>query len=490
MKRDTKLRLPLSLSFEKHQAQLGYAVAFLLPLLAYLLCILLQDLLDPTFEPLFIAAVAITAWLCGIGPSVLAIAFSELLLATLFEPPRDGIALSTAKLASKLIAFFATSSVITILIHSIFRAQSQIDKTEARYRRAAELIPFGGWLGDAAGNMEQVSESFLQTFQISERECRGLGWLDLVVDEERDAVGEAWRQCMRAGSFWDREYRLKSRSGEEYTVLSRGIRITEDAENLSYWIGIHLDVTERGRLAQQRLQQARDIARSNLELGQIAYVASHDLQEPLRIVASYVQLFAKRYRGRLDRDADTFIGYIVGGANRLKALLQGLQVLAYIGKFPERRRTRDLTALARAARANLADRAEHSNSTIAIDPLPTLCCDEVEITQLFQNLFDNALQFRKPGAPVNIHVSAVKTGKLWTIRVQDNGAGIEPQYFERIFDLFQRLHTREEHESTGVGLSICKKIVEVHGGQIGVESELGAGSSFYFTLPCEGANPS
>jgi PAS domain S-box-containing protein len=347
MTSEAKLKLPLRLSFEKQAAPLGYAVAFLLPLLAYLLCLVIGDLLDPTFEPPFIAAVALTAWVCGPGPSMLSIGISALLLTTLLAAPTSHIPLNTIKLASKLIAFVLTSSVIVALIQSIFRAHSQLYRSEARFRRATELIPFGGWISDSEGNLLQISDSFRHEFQVAENDCKGLRWLDLIVSEEREAVRQAWLHCVCNSTFWDREYHMMTRSNERRTVLSRGIRVASDDEGEPYWIGIHLDVTERDTLLQQRLQQARDIERSNKELNQIAHVSSHDLQEPLRIIASYLQLIAKRYRGKLDADADTFIDYAVGGANRLKALLQDLELLTYVGKFPERRAIRDLTVLAK-----------------------------------------------------------------------------------------------------------------------------------------------
>jgi PAS domain S-box-containing protein len=414
---------------------------------------------------------------------MLSIGISSLLLTTLLAGPTSHVPLNTVKLASKLIAFFVTSSVIVALIQSIFRAHSQLYRSEARFRRANELIPFGGWLSDSDGNFLQVSDSFLQAFQVGENDCKGLGWLDLIVSEEREAVRQAWHNCARTSTFWDREYHMVTRSNELRTVLSRGVRVAGDDEEEPYWIGIHLDVTERDILLQQRLQQARDIERSNKELSQIAHVSSHDLQEPLRIIASYLQLIAKRYRGKLDADADTFIDYAVGGANRLKALLQDLELLNYVGKYPERRAMRDLTVLAKRARAYFEKTLADRNSSITIETLPAVRCDEAEITQLFRNLFDNALKYRSPDKPADIRVTGEKSGDWCIVRVKDNGIGIEPQYLGRIFDLFQQLRAPSNLDGTGIGLTICKKIVEVHGGQISVESEPGAGSCFCLKLP-------
>jgi light-regulated signal transduction histidine kinase (bacteriophytochrome) len=262
-------------------------------------------------------------------------------------------------------------------------------------------------------------------------------------------------------------------------VLSRGIAVR------SGWVGIHLDITARERDAEHRIEQARDIARFNAELEQFAYVSAHDLQEPLRMVASYLQLLSRRYKGKLDSDADTYIGYAVEGAERLKALLQDLLELQQIGKANRPWVSLPLANAVNQACHKLAAEIESSKAQITCSQLPTVMAQEKSMSQLFEQLIANALKYRKNEIPPEIHINAEFKARLdaWEVHVQDNGLGIEPEFRGKIFDIFQRLHPREQYPGTGIGLAICKKIVEVHGGRISVDSTPGEGSIFSFTLP-------
>jgi light-regulated signal transduction histidine kinase (bacteriophytochrome) len=226
-----------------------------------------------------------------------------------------------------------------------------------------------------------------------------------------------------------------------------------------------------------------ELKRSNDELQQFAYVASHDLQEPLRMVASYTQLLASRYQGRLDSDADDFIAFAVDGCNRMQRLIQDL--LAYSRAGASGKALREISGddALNGALANLRVTIEQSGAVVTHDPLPALRTDDTQLAQVFQNLVGNAIKYRSAEVP-HIHVSATKNnGHEWRFSVRDNGLGIDPQYFERIFVLFQRLHRREEFEGTGIGLAVCKKILDRLGGRIWVESQPGMGSTFYFALP-------
>jgi PAS domain S-box-containing protein len=229
------------------------------------------------------------------------------------------------------------------------------------------------------------------------------------------------------------------------------------------------------------LQKVEELNRSNEELGQFAYIASHDLQEPLRMVASYTQLLSRRYKGKLDSDADEFIVFAVDGATRMQRLIQDLLAYSRVGtKGKDLLKTSSEAAL-KTALSNLRGAIEESGALITHDLLPNVLADEMQLIQLFQNLVGNAIKYQNPGIP-RIHIAALNGGKQYRFSVQDNGLGIDPQYFERIFGMFQRLHKREEFAGTGIGLAICKKIVERHGGQISVESQPGIGSTFRFAL--------
>ena len=241
------------------------------------------------------------------------------------------------------------------------------------------------------------------------------------------------------------------------------------------------------RATEQVRAQARELARSNVELERFAYVASHDLQEPLRMVASYAELLAQRYRGRLDADADEFIGFMVEGVLRMKQLIHDL--LAYSRVSTEDRVVRPTSCEELLARAldDLRGAVAESGAVVTHGPLPTVAVDERQMRQVFQNLVGNAIKFRSKERP-RIHVTAERRscaagGSEWVLAFADDGIGIDPAYFERIFVIFQRLHTREEYAGTGVGLAICKRVIERHGGRIWVESHPGRGSTFRFVLP-------
>ncbi|OJH37436.1 GAF domain-containing protein [Cystobacter ferrugineus] len=237
------------------------------------------------------------------------------------------------------------------------------------------------------------------------------------------------------------------------------------------------------RRAELALQaHATELARSNEELQQFAYVASHDLQEPLRMVTSYTQLLARRYKGRLDSDADEFIAFAVDGVNRMQRLIQDLLAYSRVGTKGHEFKPVEAGQALEQAIANLKTLVDETGATITQGPLPRVMADDTQLTQLFQNLVGNALKFRGP-APTRVRVDAERQGDSWRFTVTDNGIGIEPQYFERIFVIFQRLHNKEDYPGTGIGLAICKKIVERHGGRIGVESHPGQGTVFWFTLP-------
>jgi light-regulated signal transduction histidine kinase (bacteriophytochrome) len=245
------------------------------------------------------------------------------------------------------------------------------------------------------------------------------------------------------------------------------------------------DITERKRAEEKLKLTLADLERSNKELEQFAYVASHDLQEPLRMVSSYTQLLARRYQGQLDAAANEFIAYAVDGANRMQRLINDLLAYSRVGTRGKAIEPTDCAAVLDQALANLKAAIEKSGAVVTHDPLPTVMADDLQLVQLLQNLIGNAIKFHVEKPPC-IHVSAEQKGNEWVFSVRDNGIGIDPQYAERIFVIFQRLHTREEYPGTGIGLAICKKIVERRGGRIWVESQPGIGSTFCFTIPIGG----
>jgi PAS domain S-box-containing protein len=289
-------------------------------------------------------------------------------------------------------------------------------------------------------------------------------------------------RARESGTFEDEGWRVR-KDGTRFLAKVVITALRDENGRLRGFGKITRDITELKESEEHLGKTMAELKRSNDELEQFAYVASHDLQEPLRMVASYTQLLAQRYKGRLDSDADEFIAYAVDGCNRMQGLIQDLLSYSRAGSSKKAmHRTSCEDALALAVK-NLQATIEASNAIVDHDPLPAINTDGAQLIQVFQNLIANAIKYRGAEVP-HIHISATrKAGKEWIFSVRDNGMGIEPQYFDRIFVLFQRLHGQKEYQGTGIGLAMCKKIVDRLGGRIWVESELTKGSTFYFALP-------
>jgi len=280
---------------------------------------------------------------------------------------------------------------------------------------------------------------------------------------------------------------LDLRSFKVNAYTERDLKIAESIGlQISGAVTNALLFNERKRAEEALKEKTEELARSNRDLEQFAYVASHDLQEPLRMVTSYVQLLARRYKGKLDSDADEFIGFAEDGAIRMWNLINDLLAYSRVGMRSRQLEPADCETALSQSLDNLKVAIEENGAVVTHDALPTVMADNPQLVQLFQNLIENAIKFHG-AAPPRLHVSASSNGNGWTFSVRDNGIGIAPEYTKRIFTIFQRLHSREEYAGTGIGLAICQKIVERHGGRIWVESQTGQGATFYFTLPKEGA---
>ena len=244
-----------------------------------------------------------------------------------------------------------------------------------------------------------------------------------------------------------------------------------------------LDITRLRESERALASYTDDLQRSNEELQRFAYVASHDLQEPLRSIISFTQLLERRYRGRLDSDADEYIAFIVEGGNRMQRLIEDLLQLSRIETKAKPLVPTDVGEVVADALRLMETPIREAGATVTVGDLPTVMADGAQLAQVFTNLVGNALKYRRPDTPPAIRISAERAGAFWRFDVEDNGIGIEAEYFDRIFVIFQRLHTRDEYEGTGIGLAVVRKIVERHGGRTGVESTPGEGSTFFFTLP-------
>jgi signal transduction histidine kinase len=349
------------------------------------------------------------------------------------------------------------------------------DLTEVKVRLAAYaqtwlavfLVSLLGALGVAALLQRVVSLPILNLARIARGISEEHDYSQRAVKETSDEIGalvEGFNEML--SQIETRDGALTQAQGD----LEKRVR------------DLQREVAERQRAEKRLAEKAVELERSNAELEQFAYVASHDLQEPLRMVSIYTQLLAKRYGPKLDGSALEFIDFAVDGVKRMRLLIRDLLEYSRVGTRGKFLAMTDCNAVLDLTLNNLEAVIEESHARITRDPLPVIMADDVQLGQLFQNLIINAIKYHD-SEPPEIHVGCKQEESRWLFWVRDNGIGIDPQYAERIFIIFQRLHGKGEYAGTGIGLAICKKIVERHGGKIWVESELGKGSTFYFTLP-------
>ena len=364
------------------------------------------------------------------------------------------------------------------------RAEEAVEHSEARLKLALDAAHMGAWDSNFSSDEIIWSESVAPLFGLGAGEFTGTrdSFYEYVHPGDRDAVKQATQRAIEDNVDFDVEHRILHPDGSVRWVASRGRVFSDDAGKPLHMLGAVMDITER-KCTQDALEQRTDeLTRSNEELQQFAYVASHDLQEPLRMVSSYVQLLARRYQGKLDEDADDFIGYAVDGAQRMQGLIGDLLAYSRVGTHGNPLQPTDCEEALSQTLEALKLAVEESGAAVTHDQLPTVVGDAGQLRQLFQNLIANALKFRGEAAP-EVHVSAEKVDEDWVFSVADKGIGIDPQFVDRIFVIFQRLHGKDEYPGTGIGLSVCKRIVERHGGRIWVESAVGEGATFYFTVP-------
>ncbi len=360
-------------------------------------------------------------------------------------------------------------------------ARAAAEAAEARFRGLLESAPDSIVIVDRDGRIVLLNGQAERMFGYDRQELMGQP-VEILIPE-RYRTGHAAHRAGYHGAPHARPMGAgldlygRRRDGSEFAV-EVSLSPTEDRSQV---ISAIRDITDRK-------QAEAELARSNAELEQFAYVASHDLQEPLRMVSSYTQLLARRYQGKLDSDADEFIAFAVDGVNRMQALINDLLSYSRVRTRGQEFAPVDCAQALAGALENLRAALQESRATVSHDPLPSVQGDFTQLLLLFQNLIANAVKFRRQDVPPHVHVAAEARDGAWFFSVTDNGIGIEPECVERIFLIFQRLQSRADYPGTGIGLAICKRIVERHGGRIWVESQPGEGSTFRFTLPQRGGS--
>ena len=331
----------------------------------------------------------------------------------------------------------------------------------------------------AEGNITDVNRATEKVTGYSRHELIGTDFLDYFTEPKK--AREGYQKVFKEGSVRDYALEIKHKNGHITPVLYNASVYRDDSNNVIGIFASARDITELKEAEKILKLKLDELTRSNAELEQFAYVSSHDLQEPLRMIASYLQLLERKYKGNLDSKADKYIRFSVDGATRMQKLIDDLLEFSRVTTHAQEFKPTDLESIFTQIQSNLEVSIKENNALISHDPLPTIMADKTQITQVFQNLISNALKFRSESQPA-IKISVEKRKNDWLFGVKDNGIGIDPKHSDRIFDVFKRLHKKKDYPGTGIGLSICKKIIERHGGQIWVESEPGKGSIFYFTI--------
>lgn len=355
---------------------------------------------------------------------------------------------------------------------------------ESNYMQIYESVNDAIFIHDAAnGSVLDVNKRTVEMFGFSREEYIGAGPKITDVGDPEYSSEKALEHIKKAiaGEPQLFEWKTRKKSGEIFwtEINLKSAFITGKKVVLA----VVRDINSRKNDEQKMRTLVADLQRSNTELQEFAYVASHDLKEPLRMVSSYVQLLAKRYSGKLGKDADDFIAFASGGAKQMQNLIEDLLAYSRVGTKGREPVAVETSVIVERLETNMKFQIDEKNGILNYAGLPRVKADVTQLEQLFMNLISNALKFSDKNRPSVIYISAEKEGNMWKFRVKDNGIGIDKKYFDKIFVIFQKLHSKEEYEGTGIGLSICKKIVELHGGNIWIESEQNKGTSVYFTLP-------
>lgn len=367
----------------------------------------------------------------------------------------------------------------------LIQTNRQMERERDKAQRYLELAGAIIVALNERGEVSLINQKGCELLEYSQEDILGKNWFEHFVPESvRDELKALFRKLM-AGEIDSVKYYenpILTRSQKQRMIAWQNTLLKDDAGKIIGTLSSGMDISERKMMEDELRKALEDLRRSNQDLEQFAYVASHDLQEPLRMVSSFTQLLEKKYKDQLDDEGREFIKFAVDGANRMRRLINDLLAYSRVRTRGKEMEPTDSHSALGEALANLSSMVQESGAIITNDDLPVVKADKSQLIQLFQNLISNAIKFRSEDVP-HIHISAEKQDNEWLFSVKDNGIGIEPQYYDKIFEIFKRLQRDEKYPGTGIGLAICKRIVERHNGRIWVESEPGKGSVFYFTIP-------
>lgn len=355
------------------------------------------------------------------------------------------------------------------------RREAQLRKSEERFRQLAEVGPQFVWLVGPRGELEFVNQRWVEFSGLNLEATKDPSRLRSVLHPDDDVLGH-WQRSVSSGSPFELEARLRRKDGEFRWFMMRSVPVRDEQGLIQRWFGTSTDIHDSKLLE-------LELRRANRDLEQFAYSASHDLQEPLRSVRIFSELVYDRCRDQLDPKSRDFLAKVNDGASRMQMLVRDLLAYTQAAKADKPKEPADANAAFRDALGNLSATVEETRAVVDCEPLPSVLIEAVQLQQLFQNLVGNALKYHRKGVPPVVHAKARREAGDWLFSIADNGIGIEPEFREKIFGVFKRLHTSDEYSGTGIGLAICQRIVEHHGGRIWVESVPGDGSTFYFTLP-------
>ncbi|HEY6389747.1 MAG TPA: ATP-binding protein [Bryobacteraceae bacterium] len=364
---------------------------------------------------------------------------------------------------------------LTQVLHDREEALREAEQARERFRFMAESMPQKIFTAAPSGDVDYFNRQWMEFTGLSFDQIKSWGWTQFIHPDDIEENVRAWRKSIETGAPFHFQHRFRRADGAYRWHLSRAHAMRDDHGRISMWIGSNTDIHEQ-KEKEEELRQAND------DLQQFAYSASHDLQEPIRNVAVYSEVVAKRYQHLLDADGQQFLGFLTEGGRRLVTLINDLLAYTRAGIVESNTTAVDASAVLEHALASLAEAIRESDATVTYDPLPEVYMGQAHLQQLFQNLIGNALKYRKE-LPPRIHIAAGNHGAAWRFSVQDNGIGIDSQYKEKIFGVFKRLHRDQKYGGTGIGLAICQRVVERYGGRIWVESEPGKGATFFFTVP-------